>query len=81
MKKILSLAAVAAFVFASCSSLDSKISDYESACKAGDLKKADEIAKDIVDNYKEEDLTKEQLSKLDRAEMECRKNALKGLEE
>ena len=81
MKKILSLAAVAAFVFASCSSLDSKISDYESACKAGDQKKAAEILKDIDENYKEEDITEEQASKLSSAAMECIKNASKGIEE
>ena len=72
--RIFAMVAIAAVVLASCSSLDSKISKYEKACKAGDVQKAAEIAADIEKNYKPSDFTQEQTKKLLEAGIECAKN-------
>lgn len=72
MKKLtfLSLIAVAALTLASCSSLDSKISKYEKACKEGNVTEAAVIASEIDEKYKN-DITEEQAQRILNASIEC----------
>lgn len=76
--KILALVAVAAVAMMSCGSLDSKISDLDKACRAGDLTKAQKISAEIASKYEAKDFSQAQVEKMAAAEAECVKSQMGG---
>lgn len=70
MKKlILLLVTLIGILFLSCNSIDSQISRYEKACKAGDLEKASKIASNL--EKKSDKITDEQAMRILNASMNC----------
>ena len=61
------LAMVMAFFVSCAPSVDSLISDFEKACKAGDQEKAEKIIEKLSE--KEDQLTDDQLERIDDANM------------
>ena len=64
-------------IFASCSSTDSLIEQYEKACKNNDIEKMTEIAEKLS----KEDLTKEQQLKIAEITLDCQADIIKNLED
>ena len=65
--KVFAFAMVMAFFVSCAPSVDSLISDFEKACKAGDQEKAEKIIEKLSE--KEDQLTDEQLERIDDANM------------
>jgi len=75
MKKIFLFAVtLIGILFLSCNSIDSQISQYEKACKAGNYEEAMKIATDLDKN--KDKMTEEQAMKLLNAAESCAESAL-----
>ena len=76
MKKILSVAAVAALFLASCSSVSSKISDLEKACKDGDVEKIKSVSEDLANT---KDWTEDDIKAYEKAIQACGDKAAENI--
>lgn len=69
LKVFVAVAALALMTACSGGGLNGMISDYEKACKDGDMEKAMKIAMEMDEKYDESDLTEEQIERIQKASM------------
>lgn len=75
--KIIAMAFVAGFIFASCESTDTLIQKLDKACKAGDVKEQEKIMDKLEKKVtKPDDLTPEQYKAMEAAVASCSESTL-----